>query len=119
VTPPEEHLERPSSADDGRSRFRAGIRVGTAYGVAAGLVGITFGVVAEPVLGGVGTVVFSAIVFAGSAQFASTAVLGAGGGAPAAIVAGLFLNSATFRWESRSHHHCAAARCAERSSDRR
>jgi predicted branched-subunit amino acid permease len=93
VTPPEEHLERPSSADDGRSRFRAGMRAGSAYAVAAGIVGITFGVVAEPVLGGAATVVFSAIVFAGSAQFASTAVLGAGGGALAAIIAGLFLNA--------------------------
>jgi predicted branched-subunit amino acid permease len=79
--------------DDGRSRFREGVRAGAAYAVAAGVVGITFGVVAEPVLGGVATVVSSAIVFAGSAQFASTAVLGAGAGAPAAIIAGLFLNA--------------------------
>jgi predicted branched-subunit amino acid permease len=69
------------------------MRAGVAYGVAAGAVGITLGVVAEPVLGGVATVVFSAIVFAGSAQFAATAVLAAGGGAVAAIVAGLFLNA--------------------------
>jgi predicted branched-subunit amino acid permease len=38
-------------------------------------------------------VIFSAVVFAGSAQFASTAVLGAGGGAVAAIIAGLLLNA--------------------------
>src|SRR5687767_16011649 len=34
----------------------------------------------------------SAILFAGSAQFASAAVLGAGGGAGAAILAGTLLN---------------------------
>ena len=94
MTPPQEQHERSSSLADGeRSRFRAGLRAGGAYAVAAGVVGITFGVVAEPVLGGVATVIFSAIVFAGSAQFASTAVLGAGGGALAAIIAGLFLNA--------------------------
>jgi 4-azaleucine resistance transporter AzlC len=69
------------------------LRAGTPYAVAAVLLGISFGVVAEPILGSAATVVFSAVVFAGSAQFASTAVLGAGGGALAAIVAGLLLNA--------------------------
>ena len=94
MSPPEEDLERPSShADGGRSRFRAGLRAGGPYALAAAFLGISFGVVAEPVLGAVATVVFSAIVFAGSSQFASTAVLGAGGGAPAAILAGILLNA--------------------------
>jgi 4-azaleucine resistance transporter AzlC len=94
VTPPEEHLERSSSlADNERWRLRAGLRAGTPYAVAAFLLAISFGVVAEPVLGAAATVVFSAIVFAGSAQFASTAVLGAAGSAAAAIVAGLLLNA--------------------------
>jgi 4-azaleucine resistance transporter AzlC len=68
------------------------MRAGLPYAVAAGLVGISFGVVAEPVMGAGAAIVFSAIVFAGAAQFASTAVLGAGGGALAAIVAGILLN---------------------------
>ncbi len=38
------------------------------------------------------TIVMSVIVFAGSAQFAALAVLSAGGGAAAAIVAGMLLN---------------------------
>jgi predicted branched-subunit amino acid permease len=53
---------------------------------------ISFGVLAEPVMGPVAAIVMSAIVFAGSAQFAATAVLEAGGGAIAAIVAGILLN---------------------------
>jgi 4-azaleucine resistance transporter AzlC len=92
VKPPEEHLERSSSPDE-RSRFRAGIRAGAPYAVAALALGVSFGVVAEPILGGLAAVVFSAIVFAGAAQFAATAVLGAGGTALAAIVAGLLLNA--------------------------
>jgi len=43
-------------------------------------------------MGTVAPIVMSAVVFAGSAQFAATAVLGAGGGAVAAIVAGILLN---------------------------
>jgi 4-azaleucine resistance transporter AzlC len=68
------------------------MRAGLPYAVAAGLVGISFGVVAEPVMGAGPAIVFSAIVFAGAAQFASTAVLEAGGGALAAIIAGILLN---------------------------
>jgi predicted branched-subunit amino acid permease len=43
-------------------------------------------------MGNVAPIVMSALVFAGSAQFAATAVLAAGGGAVAAIVAGLLMN---------------------------
>ena len=43
-------------------------------------------------MGSVAPVVMSAIVFAGSAQFAATAVLADGGGALAAILAGILLN---------------------------
>jgi 4-azaleucine resistance transporter AzlC len=73
--------------------FRAGVRAGTPYSVAVLLVGISFGVLAEPVLGATATLAMSAFVFAGSAQFASTAVLAAGGAALPAIVAGILLNA--------------------------
>jgi predicted branched-subunit amino acid permease len=56
------------------------------------VLGISFGVLAEPVMGTVAPIVMSGVVFAGSAQFASTAVLAEGGGALAAIVAGILLN---------------------------
>lgn len=73
--------------------LRAGFRAGMPFAIAAGLVGISFGVLAEPVMGKVAPIVMSAIVFAGSAQFAAAAVLAAGGGAAAAIVAGILLNA--------------------------
>ena len=76
-----------------RSKLRAGFRAGLPFAVAALLVGISFGVLAEPVMGTAAPIVMSVLVFAGSAQFAATAVLGAGGGALAAIVAGILLNA--------------------------
>jgi 4-azaleucine resistance transporter AzlC len=72
--------------------FRAGVRAGLPYALAALLLAISFGVLARPVMGTVAPVVMSAVVFAGSAQFAALAVLAAGGGAGAAIVAGILLN---------------------------
>jgi 4-azaleucine resistance transporter AzlC len=70
----------------------AGLRAGLPYGAASLLLGLSFGVLARPLMGPVATIVMSTIVFAGSAQFAALAVLSAGGGAPAAIVAGMLLN---------------------------
>jgi predicted branched-subunit amino acid permease len=49
-------------------------------------------VIARPVIGGGAAVVMSAIVFAGSSQFAAVAVLAAGGAPLAAITAGILLN---------------------------
>jgi predicted branched-subunit amino acid permease len=79
--------------DELRRRLGPGARAGLPYGLAAALVGISFGVLAEPVFGGVEAVVCSAIVFAGSSQFAALAVLADGGGAGTAIVAGILLNA--------------------------
>ena len=56
------------------------------------LLAISFGVLAQPLMGNVAPIVMSALLFAGSAQFAATAVLAAGGGAGAAIAAGILLN---------------------------
>ena len=80
------------SDSDARERFRTGFGVGIPYAVAALLLAISFGVLAEPVMGSVAPIVMSVLLFAGSAQFAATAVLAAGGGAAAAIVAGSLLN---------------------------
>jgi 4-azaleucine resistance transporter AzlC len=71
---------------------REGLRAGLPYGVAALLLGLSFAVLARPVMGPAATIVMSVVVFAGSAQFAALAVLSAGGGAAAAIVAGMLLN---------------------------
>jgi 4-azaleucine resistance transporter AzlC len=75
-----------------RDGMAAGVRAGIPYSVASLLVGFSFGVLARPVMGPVAAIVMSVVVFAGSAQFAALAVLSAGGGAVAAIVAGILLN---------------------------
>jgi predicted branched-subunit amino acid permease len=73
--------------------YRAGLRAGIGFGLAAVVLGISFGVLAEPLMGPVAPVVMSAVVFAGAAQFGSTAVLLAGGDALTAIAAGTMLNA--------------------------
>jgi 4-azaleucine resistance transporter AzlC len=75
-----------------RGSLRAGFRAGVPFALAGGALSFSFGVVARPVMGPVAPIVMSVIVFAGSAQFAALAVLAAGGGAVAAIVAGALLN---------------------------
>jgi predicted branched-subunit amino acid permease len=54
--------------------------------------GGVFGLLAKPVMGPVSPIVMSCIVFAGGAQFAALSVLGAGGGAAAAVLAGTCVN---------------------------
>jgi predicted branched-subunit amino acid permease len=76
-----------------RDSLKAGIRAGIPFSIAAGVLAVSFGVVAEPVVGTEATLVMSAFVFAGSAQFGSVAVLGAGGGVAAAVTAAILLNA--------------------------
>lgn len=76
-----------------RDSLRAGFRAGVPFAIAAGLLAVSFGVLAEPVLGSSATLVMSALVFAGSAQFGALAVLGGGGGVAAAVIAGILLNA--------------------------
>jgi predicted branched-subunit amino acid permease len=76
-----------------RDSLRAGIRAGLPFAVAAGLLAVSFGVLAEPVIGTAPTLLMSALVFAGSAQFGSVAVLGGGGGVATAVIAAILLNA--------------------------
>ena len=86
-----EHL--PETAPP-RERFVRGMRLGIPFALAGGLVALSFGVVARDVgLSAIAAIVMSAIVFAGSAQFAAVAILAAGGGVAAAIGAGALMNS--------------------------
>jgi 4-azaleucine resistance transporter AzlC len=74
--------------------YLAGARAGLPFALATLVLGISFGVLARSLGWGiVAPIVFSVIAFSGSAQFAVVAVLGAGGGALAAIVAAILLNS--------------------------
>jgi predicted branched-subunit amino acid permease len=82
-----------SESPAGRRQMVAGARAAIPVGLAAAVLGVSFGVIARPVLGPVAAVVMSIIVFAGSAQFAATAVLAGGGGAVAAVAAGVLLNA--------------------------
>jgi 4-azaleucine resistance transporter AzlC len=76
-----------------RDSLRAGIRAGIPFAIAAGVLAISFGVVAEPVIGTEATLAMSVFVFAGSAQFGALAVLGGGGGVAAAVIAAVLLNA--------------------------
>jgi predicted branched-subunit amino acid permease len=76
-----------------RDSLKAGIRAGIPFAIAAGLLAVSFGVLAEPVIGTAPTLVMSALVFAGSAQFGALAVIGGGGGVAAAVIAAVLLNA--------------------------
>ena len=80
-------------ADDPRGSFRAGVVAAIPFALAGALLGLSFGVLAVkagfPV---VAAIVMSAIVHAGSAQFAALAVVTGGGGIPTAVAAGTLMN---------------------------
>src|ERR671916_1128214 len=74
--------------------YLAGARAGLPFALATFVLGVSFGVLARSLGWGiVAPIVFSIITFSGSAQFAVAAVLGAGGGALAAILAAVLLNA--------------------------
>jgi 4-azaleucine resistance transporter AzlC len=70
-----------------------GIRAGIPAAIATIPVGISFGVLAAPVMGTVPAIVMSFVVYAGSAQFAAVSTLAAGGTAGASVLAGLLMNA--------------------------
>jgi predicted branched-subunit amino acid permease len=86
----------PDRTKPPRVRLRGGIRRGLPFGLAVFLIAISYGVVARPVMGPVAPIVMSIVVFSGSAQLGSLAILAAGGEAAAAIVAGVLLNARYF-----------------------
>jgi len=83
----------PDRTEPSKVRLRAGIRRGLPFGLAVFLIAASYGVLARPVLGTVAPIVMSIVVFSGAAQLGSLAILAAGGGAGAAIVAGIPLNA--------------------------
>jgi 4-azaleucine resistance transporter AzlC len=88
-----EETRRDSRASDG-GRYLAGARASLPFALATLVLGISFGVLARSLGWGIiAPIVFSVIAFSGSAQFAVAAVLGAGGGALAAILAAVLLNA--------------------------
>ncbi len=79
---------------DGRRGWRQGLRDGVPYGGAALVLALSFGVVARDAgMPAVAAVVMSAVVYAGSAQIAALAIVGAGGGVLAAVGAAALVSS--------------------------
>ncbi|MEJ7635177.1 AzlC family ABC transporter permease [Aeromicrobium sp.] len=80
--------------EDRRASFQAGARAAIPYASVGALLSMSFGVLARdagfPVAA---VIVMSAVVFAGSAQFAAVAILAGGGSAGAAIAAAALMNS--------------------------
>ena len=76
-------------------QVRAGARRALPLVVPTVALGVSFGVLAEPVMGSVAPIVMSIVVISGGAQFAALSVLQAHGSAAAAIGAGLLMNT---RW---------------------
>ena len=74
--------------------YRDGLRVAAAIAATVWFFGASFGLVARAAgMGVLAPIVLSATTFAGSAQFALTSILAAGGGAVAAITAAVLLNA--------------------------
>src|ERR671930_115532 len=75
------------------TRLRDGVRRAAPIGIAVGLFGVSYGLLARSVgMGRVAPVVMSATTFAGSAQFAVASILDAGGTVAAAVLAAVLLN---------------------------
>ena len=80
----------PASA----ARLRQGIRAGIPFAAAGALLAVSFGIVSQGAgLSPVAAIAMSAIVFAGSAQFAAISILGGGGTVGAAVGAAALMNS--------------------------
>jgi 4-azaleucine resistance transporter AzlC len=81
-------------AGDGETRFIDGMKAGIPFGLAGFLLALSFGIVARGAgLSATEAIIMSAVVFAGSAQFASIAILASGGTVGAALVAAAMMNS--------------------------
>ena len=83
-----------TAADSRRDGLRRGLRLGAPVALAAGLLAVSFGILARDAgLSAPAAIVMSAIVFAGSAQFTAISILAQGGGVGAAIIAATLMNS--------------------------
>jgi predicted branched-subunit amino acid permease len=81
-----------SAAVEPRHSILQGARAGVPFVIPTMAIGISFGVLAEPVIGAVAAIVMSVVVFAGAAQSAAVSALASGAGVPAAVAAGLLIN---------------------------
>ncbi|MBI5105336.1 MAG: AzlC family ABC transporter permease, partial [Solirubrobacterales bacterium] len=74
--------------------WRAGLRAGFPFALAGGLLSLSFAVLARQAgMPEAAVVAMSAIVFAGSAQFAAISIIASGGTVGAAVAAAALMNS--------------------------
>ena len=84
----------PSTVVSSELRYRDGVRAAIAVAATVWFFGASFGLLARAAgMGVLAPLVLSATTFAGSAQFAVSSILGAGGGTFAAITAAVLLNT--------------------------
>ncbi|WP_210495444.1 AzlC family ABC transporter permease [Patulibacter sp. SYSU D01012] len=77
-----------------RAALRRGVRAGTPFALANALVALSFGTLAlDSGFSWVAAIVMSAVVFAGSAQFAAVTIAAAGGSLGAAVLAATLVHS--------------------------
>ena len=70
-----------------------GLRASIPLALPVVAVGVSFGLLAAPLLGAIPSVVMSAVVWSGTAQFAALTILSSGGGTALAAGAGLLANT--------------------------
>jgi 4-azaleucine resistance transporter AzlC len=70
-----------------------GVKAGLPFVLPTLAIGMSFGVLAEPVMGAFAAIAMSILVFGGAAQFASVSILAAGGSLASAVSAGLLINT--------------------------
>ena len=91
--------DAPSDPPDGArgprepERLVDGVKAGLPFVLPTLAIGMSFGVLAEPVMGAWAAIAMSILVFGGAAQFASVSILAAGGSLVSAVSAGLLINT--------------------------
>jgi 4-azaleucine resistance transporter AzlC len=73
--------------------LQRGVRAGLPFVIPTFAIGMSYGVLAAPVMGTAAAIAMSFLVFAGAAQFAAVSALATGGGVAAAVAAGLLINA--------------------------
>jgi 4-azaleucine resistance transporter AzlC len=79
--------------DDPPLTYVDGIKAALPFVLPTLAIGMSFGVLAEPVMGAWAAIAMSILVFGGAAQFASVSILAVGGSLASAVSAGLLINT--------------------------
>jgi len=95
VVPADAPSQPPGRAPGPREprRLIDGVRAGLPFTLPTLAIGMSFGVLAEPVMGAWAAIAMSILVFGGAAQFASVSILAVGGSLVSAVSAGLLINT--------------------------